>query len=95
MDGLREIELRDEFIVLSVPENTVEVKISAKVWHNGEVLTVERTMPFQEVREAMKEAEEGYMPSNAVFTLNPNPPKDDVERLLRKYLDGADDGYES
>lgn len=95
MDELREIELQEEFIVLAIPENTVEVTISAKVWHDGEVLSVERTMPFQEVREAMKEAREGYMPSNAVFTFNPNPPKDKVERLLRKYCDGADDGYES
>lgn len=65
------IELENGFIVLAIPKNTVEVTISAKVYHNGELQDVYRTMDFQEVREAFKEAEQGYIPSDAVFTLTP------------------------
>ena len=52
----REVELSEEFIVLAIPATTVEVTISAKVWCDGEVVEVKRTMPFDEVRGAIKEA---------------------------------------
>ena len=77
------IELENEFIVLAVPKNTVEVTISAKIYHNGELQDVHRTMDFQEVREACKEAEQGYIPSDAVFTLTPLGKKY-VEELIQK-----------
>ena len=77
------IELENEFIVLAVPKNTVEVTISAKIYHNGELQDVHRTMDFQEVREAFKEAEQGYIPSDAVFTLTPLGKKY-VEELIQK-----------
>lgn len=72
------IELENEFIVIAVPKNTVEVTISAKVYHDGKLQDVHRTMDFDEVREAFKEAEQGYIPSDAVFTITP---------LGEKYLD--------
>lgn len=77
------IELENEFIVLAVPKNTVEVTISAKIYHNGELQDVHRTMDFHEVREAFKEAEQGYIPSDAVFTLTPLGKKY-VEELIQK-----------
>ena len=77
------IELENEFIVLAVPKNTVEVTIFAKIYHNGELQDVHRTMDFQEVREAFKEAEQGYIPSDAVFTLTPLGKKY-VEELIQK-----------
>ena len=63
------VALENDYIVLEIPASTLEVKITAKVWHEGEVIEVTRTMSFEEVKEAFKEAEEGYMPSDAVFTL--------------------------
>lgn len=77
------IELENEFIVLAVPKNTVEVTISAKIYHNGELQDVHRTMDFQEVREAFKEAEQGYIPSDSVFTLTPLGKKY-AEELIQK-----------
>ena len=77
------IELENEFIVLAVPKNTVEVTISAKIYHNGELQDVHRTTDFQEVREAFKEAEQGYIPSDAVFSLTPLGEKY-VEELIKK-----------
>lgn len=65
------IELENEFIVLAVPKSTVEVTISAKIYHDGKRQDVHRTMGLDEVREAFKEAEQGYIPSDAVFALTP------------------------
>ncbi len=84
------LRLDDEFIVIAIPKKTLEVNIEAKVWHNGEVITVARTMPFEEVREAFKEAEDGYMPSDAVFVLNPDYDKTKLEKLLSKYIGDED-----
>ena len=46
-----------------------------------------RVMPFEEVREAFAEAHDGYIPSDALFFLNPDIDKSKLERLLSKYLD--------
>lgn len=71
--------------VLAIPATTLEVKISAKVWLNGEAKTVERTMSFDEVRSAIQEAQDGYIPSDALFMLNPDYDKSKLQRLIEKY----------
>ena len=43
--------------------------ITAKVWHNGQTITVSKTMDFDEVRAAFRDAQENYIPEDAVFTL--------------------------
>jgi len=83
-DELEEgLALDSEFIVLAVPASSVEVTISAKIWNNGEILEVKKVMPFEEVRAAMKEAEEGYIPSDAIFTLAPTS-AEKLEELINK-----------
>ena len=77
------VELENDFIVLAIPTNSVEVTISAKVFHDGELQNVCRTMGLQEIREAFQEAEQGYIPSDAVFTLTPLG-KQYVDELIRK-----------
>lgn len=62
-----ELYLEQNYIVLSLPSETVEVEITAKVYHDGELINVKKTLSIQEVREGFKEAEEGYVPSDAVF----------------------------
>ena len=69
MSNNKDIQLEEEFIVLAIPSSTIEVTISAKVWKDGEVKEVSRTMPFEEVRSAIEEARDSYIPSDAVFTL--------------------------
>ncbi len=76
------IELENDFIVLAIPKDTVEVTISAKVYHNGKLQDVRRTMPPQEVREAFQEAKQGYIPSDAIITLTPLGEKY-AEELIR------------
>jgi hypothetical protein len=85
------LDLEDEFIVLAIPSRTVEVEIAAKIWHDGKVITVSRTMEFEEVRAAFEEAKEGYVPSNAVYVLNENYNRSKLERLLVKYCGEEED----
>lgn len=83
----RMVELDNEFIVIAVPASSLEVDISAKVWHKGEVIQVQRTMKFDEVKEAFEEAKNGYIPQDAVFVLNEDISKSKLERLVSRYLD--------
>ena len=64
-----EIALTDQFMVLAVPERTLEVVITAKVWNDGKVIEVSKTMPYEEVRDAFKDAERNYIPEDAIFAL--------------------------
>ena len=66
-----EIELPQEYIVLAIPDSTVEVTINANVYYDGEIHKVTRVMDFNEVRDAIKEAQDGYIPSDAIFSLTP------------------------
>lgn len=91
VDSQNVLELDEDFIVIGIPANTVEIELSAKVWHDGKIITVKRTLPFNEVKEAFNEANKGYIPSDAVFVLNPNAPKSKVEQLVQTYLDRAEE----
>lgn len=69
MDEKKEIELMNDYVVLTIPQNSVEVTITAKVYLDGEVFDVERKMNMQEIRAAVKEAETIYIPPDARFML--------------------------
>ena len=84
------IELDSGFIVLTVPSDTVEVEITATVYMNGKLQKVKRTMEFPEVREAMQEAEDGYIPSDAVFSLTPLP-EEKITEIVKRYMERTED----
>ena len=63
------IEFAEEYIVLTLPVNTVEVTIQAKVMYKGKLCKAEKTLDAKAVRAAFNEAENGYIPSDAMFTL--------------------------
>lgn len=63
------IELSEDFIVLAIPRETVEVEIKAKIYHDGELLPVSKKMGMEEVREAFRKAETGYIDEDAEFVL--------------------------
>lgn len=86
MSEKEEVFLDEEFIVLGIPASTVEVKITAKIWDHGEITEVERVMPFAEVRAAIKEAQDGYIPSDAVFTLT-DLELAELAKLRQKYTE--------
>lgn len=81
--GGEELNLDCEYLVLLVPRDTVELAVTAKVFYNGELIPVNRKMTFAEVREAFKEAEEGYIPSDAKFVLTEKG-KEYLQKLERE-----------
>lgn len=80
---MAEIELNVKWAVIGLPEDTVEVEITAKVYMNGEIVKVGKTLNMKELREAFQEAEDGYIPSEAMFQLTDE---------WRKYLEGLLNG---
>ena len=64
-----EIELFEEYAVIALPEDAVEVEIKAKLYKDGEIVEVGKTMNMQELRMAFQEAKDWYIPSDAVFSL--------------------------
>lgn len=70
MEETREIvELSSSYAVIDLPDDTVEAKITATILRNGGLERVERTLTTKEVWKAFKEAEDGYIPSDAVFEI--------------------------
>lgn len=84
------IELEQDFIVLAIPADTAEINIEASVFHGGKVEKVGRKFEFGEIREMFKEAQDGYIPSDALFSLAPVG-KDRITRLVEKYIDSEND----
>ena len=86
-DNLQEIELNNQSAIVELPENCVELTLECKVYLDGKLQTVRRTMDMKEIREAFDEyevAEEcGYIPPNALFKLT-DEGKAYVEELMRK-----------
>ena len=87
MDEEKEIvELDNAWAIIEIPETCVELTLQCKVYLNGELQTVMRTMSMKEIKEAFAEcqaAEEcGYIPPNAVFTLTEEG-KRYAEELMR------------
>lgn len=90
MEEKKTIELENDFIVLAVPADAVEVEINATVYLDGALQKVTRKMSFHEVRAAIKEANDGYIPSDAVFSLAPMG-EDKITALVKKYMDKTEE----
>lgn len=78
------LELMEEFMVLAVPTETVELMITARIYHDGELMTVNRTMSLGDIRDAFADAARNYIPDDAVFSLTPLG-EEDLERLKAKH----------
>ena len=62
------IELSEKMAVIAIPENSVEITMRIKVFKGGgELETVERTLDMSAIRAAIQEAEDNYIPDDAVF----------------------------
>ncbi len=63
------IELNGVRSMLSIPKNAVEIEMSIKVFENSEIIKVKRTLDLQEIREAIKKAEDGYVDEDDRFVI--------------------------
>lgn len=68
--GKRAIELQENYAVLSLPKEAVEINLTVQVYHGGKIITVERTMSLEEIREAFKSAEDDYFAPDDIWSLN-------------------------
>ena len=67
-DAGQEIEIKTSYAVLDIPSQAVEITIQAKIYLNGEIRTVQTLLDFEEIRTAVKEAED-YIGPDDIFTL--------------------------
>ena len=63
------IELESDYIVLSIPKDTVELEIKATIWKDGTTQNVTHKMGLAEVRDAFKDAEMNYIDPDAKFSI--------------------------
>ena len=63
------IELKEEFVVLSIPSSTVELTINVKIYNDGQIIDAYRKLSIEEVREAIEEARKNYIPDDAVYRI--------------------------
>ena len=81
-----EVTLNNDYAILEIPENCVELTLQCRVMLDGKLKTVARTMDMKEIRDALEEyklAEEfGYIPPDAVFALTEEGKKY-AEELMR------------
>lgn len=63
-DAKNIIDLKEEFAVLSIPSSTVELTIGVKIYNDGQIIDVYRKLSIEEVREAIEEAKENYIPND-------------------------------
>ena len=66
-DGIR---LDDDFIVLRIPKNTVELRMLLQVYVDHTLVPVTKDMDMFEIREAFKKAEDGYIDEDDEFVLS-------------------------
>lgn len=64
-----EIKLESTYAIIQLPTSAVEVTISAKVYVDGKIETVHQILDMKAIRDAVKEAEDNYIPEDATFTL--------------------------
>lgn len=83
------IELDQSFIALMIPEDTVELDITARIYQDHKLTEVARHMDFPEVRAAIRDGERNYLPDDALFVLAPTR-REKMAELLEKYAADED-----
>ena len=70
MDKNRDcIELEEVRSIIGIPENSVEIEMNIKVFEDSELIEVTKTLNLQEIREAIKKAEDGYIGEDGKFVI--------------------------
>ena len=83
-DDMGTVELDEHRAMIYLPENAVEVKVSAKVYHEGEIIDASKKMTLEDIREAFRKADDGYVDDDDVFYLT-----DKGKALLEEYKNSS------
>ena len=62
-----EIELQEHRAMVYLPENSVAVCINATIYEDGEIHEVSKKMVLEEIRDAFRRADDGYIDEDDVF----------------------------
>jgi len=65
----RYIDLTEVRAMVYIPENSVEVTLTAKVYENGGITKCSKTLDMQDCRKAIEDAERNYMEDDDIFEL--------------------------
>ena len=68
MEEEKAVDIEIKHAMLDIPAHAVEIKISAKVYMDGELKTVQTTYDFDKIRAAIQEAED-YIGPDDLFAL--------------------------
>ncbi len=63
------VELMEHRAMVCLPEDSVEVQINCKVYKDGELIIVKKTMSMSDLRTAFKKADDGYIDDEDTFVL--------------------------
>lgn len=66
-DSGEEITLCEHRAMIYLPEDSVEVTITAKIYVNGNVCEVGKVMSMSDLREAFRKADDGYIDDDDTF----------------------------
>ena len=68
-DDKEEIELVSHRAMLEMPNNAVEAKMLIKVFQDGELIEVSKTLDMDEIRMAFQKADDGYVDDDDRFVI--------------------------
>lgn len=69
MNEEKEFMLNEHRAMIYLPEDAVEVRVEAKVYHDGELITAQKILTMGDLREAFRKADEGYIDDDDRFVL--------------------------
>lgn len=82
-DKNEEVLLDVHRAMIELPEEACEVEMNVKVFHDGRMITVRRTIMFGEIREAFRKADDGYIDEDDRFVIT-----EKGRRMLEEMEDG-------
>ena len=62
------IELDEKYAVVCIPADTIELRLTARILLQGKVKEVSKDLTMHDVRKAMREAEDWYIPEDEKHT---------------------------
>lgn len=80
------VEISEHRAMVCLPENAVSVEINAKVFEDGRLINVKKELTLQDLREAFRKADDGYIDDDDTFALTEKG---------RQYLDELNGGAQS
>ena len=93
-DENKVIELTSVRAMIYVPENAVDGELTFTIYQNGELQKVSQTMDMNELREAIRKAEDGYIDEDDRFTLTDEGRRYVEEMMMRQEAGWPADTYE-